>query len=132
MNRPIASAHRIAGFDDIAFLQHVIRNQQTARRKQAQDVRQKVHILSFRRIHENKIKRLRQLCQNLCCIALQQRDLVLPTGCFEVLLCDRNPFFIFFNRRNMAILRHVFAHKKSGITNGRPYLKDRRRPSESQ
>ena len=33
MNRPIASAHRIAGFNDIAFLQHVIRNQQTARRK---------------------------------------------------------------------------------------------------
>src|SRR5699024_5279355 len=60
MNGSVPSFHHEPGFNDISVLQYVIRHQYGAFLHQAENLRQKMKILSLCRIHEDEIKRARQ------------------------------------------------------------------------
>ena len=112
MDRAVAPRHGIAGFQDLAFLQNVIRKQKASRARKLHDLRQEVNILPFRRIHEDEIEgaglRLRELPQNFLRIASKQPDLAV--GLHRILLNRRaliaaSPRRIFLNHRDLADAR---------------------------
>ena len=70
-----------------------------------------MNVLSLRRIHKDHIIGAFQFPQDLRSITLQQSDPVFPACLTEVLLCNRNSFLIFFDRRDMTILRCIFTHQ---------------------
>ena len=70
-----------------------------------------MNVLSLRRIHKDHIIGAFQFPQDLRSITLQQCDPVFPACLTEVLFCNRNSFLIFFDRRDMTILRCIFTSR---------------------
>ena len=57
MNRPVAPFHRVTGFDNIAILEHIVRDKHTSRNHESHDFGKPYEILALRRVHEYKIIR---------------------------------------------------------------------------
>ena len=112
VDRTIPPLHRKPGFDHIPVLHYIIRHQTSARRKQTHDLRQEVDILSFRRIHKDKIIGPFKRLQHLSGIALDQGDPVLFSGTPEIIPRNRDPLPVVFDGSDPASGRDIFAHQQ--------------------
>ena len=70
---------------------------------------------------------LLQRCQNLCGVALQQRDAPRFARALKIFPRDRYPFLILLNRRDLTALQRILAHKQRRKTDRRPDLQDAHR-----
>lgn len=111
MDGSLPSRHTETGLRNGAALQHIINNQQTANRKQAQAVRQEIAILPFCCIQENYIVRAFQCGQDICRIAFQDFDFVFQSHSFDVYSCVFQHHFKAVNGCYRTVFRQVTAHE---------------------
>ena len=82
------------------------------RREQPEDLRKEMDILSFCRIHEDKIIRSFKCFQDVRRISLDQSDLFLFPDAAEILPCHRDPLLVILDRCDPASGRDRLAHQQ--------------------
>ena len=112
MDRPVPPFHRVAGFNNISILQHIVRDKHTSRNHESHDFGKPYKILSLRRVHKDKIIGTGKFLQDFSGIAGEKSDSVTLPRSLKVSKGFWYPFFIFFNRCNTAVLRHGARHQK--------------------